>query len=207
MWPLPACLYVLPLWRHLWCCGGCKACETDRSGDKEEGTAAEGENASLPARKNHAHNQGQPQRRVSRKSWEKGELIAMSCIVLNGVTGFLALHLYDCDNIIFTFPVIFILSEWFYSLFLICTSPTPVRVFFWAHTCTSVLVPTHTHANASHDRCCGFFQSRPFVAHWTAQSEFSELVMERSMLRDHAPYRVLGMLTRLQKQEGLLSVS
>lgn len=66
---------------------------------------------------------------------------------------------------------------------------------------------THNHTNSSHGRCCGFFQRRPFVAHWTAQSEFSELVMERSMLRDHTPYRVLEILTRLQKQERLLSVS
>ena len=52
-------------------------------------------------------------------------------------------------------------------------------------------------------RCCGVCRRRPIRALWTAQSEFSELVMEKNMIRDHDMYYVQKMLLKLQKQEKL----
>ena len=52
-------------------------------------------------------------------------------------------------------------------------------------------------------RCFGLFQRRQLRADWTAQSVFSELVMERNMLKDHTPDRILQMMIKVQKQEGI----
>ena len=57
-----------------------------------------------------------------------------------------------------------------------------------------------------HCRCCGLWKHQPLQAHWTAQSEFSELVLEKNMFKNHTPDTVLKMLRCLQKQENLLAV-
>ena len=55
-------------------------------------------------------------------------------------------------------------------------------------------------------RFCGVCRHCPVRAHWVAQSEFSELRVEKNMVRDHTPNRVFEMLVKLQKQEKLLKV-
>ena len=52
-------------------------------------------------------------------------------------------------------------------------------------------------------RFCGLCKKRPVRAHWTAQSEFSELRVERNMMRDHLIDRMYEIAVRLQRQEKL----
>ncbi len=41
-------------------------------------------------------------------------------------------------------------------------------------------------------------------AHWTAQSEFSELTLDSGMFDHHLPYVVMDAMQKLQKQKYLL---
>ncbi|CAI8015201.1 hypothetical protein GBAR_LOCUS14687 [Geodia barretti] len=61
----------------------------------------------------------------------------------------------------------------------------------------------HITRDSPTEGCCGVCRRRPIRALWTAQSEFSELVMEKNMIRDHDMYYVQKMLLKLQKQEKL----
>ena len=55
-------------------------------------------------------------------------------------------------------------------------------------------------------RFCGLCKRRPVSAHWTAQSEFSELRVEKNMLRDHTIDHMYEIAVRLQKQEKLHNI-
>lgn len=52
-------------------------------------------------------------------------------------------------------------------------------------------------------RCCGLWKYHPLQAHWTAQSEFSEILVETDALKHHMPNNMLKALHRLQRQEKL----
>lgn len=55
-------------------------------------------------------------------------------------------------------------------------------------------------------RCCGTCKDRALHAHWTAQSEFSELTLEKNVVKHHMPGTVQKALLTLQTQENLLTV-
>lgn len=49
-------------------------------------------------------------------------------------------------------------------------------------------------------RCCGLFKKKTLQAHWTVQSEFTELIVEDGIIEAHMPYTILKHLITLQKQ-------
>lgn len=56
-------------------------------------------------------------------------------------------------------------------------------------------------------RWCGLCKHRSLHAHWTAQSEFSELVLGENMVKHHMPGTVLKALLTLQTQENTLTTA
>ena len=56
-------------------------------------------------------------------------------------------------------------------------------------------------------RWCGVCKHRALRAQWTAQSEFSELVLGENMVKHHMPGTVLKALLTLQTQENTLTTA
>ena len=56
-------------------------------------------------------------------------------------------------------------------------------------------------------RWCGVCKHRALRVQWTAQSEFSELVLEENMVKHHMPGTVLKALLTLQTQENTLTTA
>ena len=55
-------------------------------------------------------------------------------------------------------------------------------------------------------RCCGLINMKRLQAQWTAQSEFSELILENNIINHHLPYVMLENMLKLQKQKSTLNM-
>lgn len=51
--------------------------------------------------------------------------------------------------------------------------------------------------------CFGLCRYRPIIAEWTAQTEFSELLLDKDIVSDHMPDLLLNALNTLIKQERI----